>query len=264
MVSVLLSVRLGKDDKTEMIDLETLKGNKNLKSRSILARLKKIYIDLTNVDPEHGKALAYIRKYCVESGQVLDVGCGYGRFLKPLTTLGYKVTGVEINEDIVLDLQKKNLNSILPQELDVQDKQYDLILMSHIIEHFSPNDLLPFMDNYLSRLKVGGHLIILTPLYSNYFYDDFDHVKPYQPAGIQMVFSEHKAQVQYQSMHHLKLVDLWFRKSPITTSFVKSAYLNSWKTKLYQAKRAFWCLMYRLSFGWIGRQDGWIGVFEKK
>jgi len=60
--------------------------------------------------------------------------------------------------------------------------------MSHIIEHFAPHDLLPFIDSYLHRLQPGGRLIICTPLLTKNFYNDFDHVKPYQPVGIGMVF----------------------------------------------------------------------------
>ena len=62
------------------------------------------------------------------------------------------------------------------------------------------------MDGYLDRLKVGGHLVIATPLMSNNFYDDFDHVRPYQSLGILMVFGGGAAQVQYYA-----------RKSPRTS-----------------------------------------------
>jgi predicted SAM-dependent methyltransferase len=65
--------------------------------------------------------------------------------------------------------------------------------MSHVIEHFSPKDLIPFLDDYLDRLKVGGRLVIAIPLLTPYFYDDFDHVKPYHPMGILMVFCADRA-----------------------------------------------------------------------
>jgi len=119
------------------------------------------------------------------------------------------------------------------------------------------------MDGYLDRLKPGGRLVIATPLMSDYFYDDFDHIKPYQPAGIQMVFGEGAAQVQYYSRNKLALRELWFRRSPKRISYTRARYLPT---------RAHWVLLtldllagaaFLLSARLFGTTNGWVGVFEK-
>src|SRR5437588_11052930 len=121
---------------------------------------------------------------CAASGKrVLDVGCGYGRLLALVKAAGFEVTGVEINAEIVAANRKAGLSCISADEFKTSNDRYDVMLMAHVIEHFAPADLLHFMDIYLDRLKPGGRLVIATPLMSDYFYDDFDHIRPYQPAG---------------------------------------------------------------------------------
>jgi hypothetical protein len=119
------------------------------------------------------------------------------------------------------------------------------------------------MDVYLDRLKPGGRLVIATPLMSEYFYDDFDHIRPYQPVGIQMVFGERAAQVQYYSRNKLALRDLWFRRSPKRISHARARYLP---TRTYWALFALDLLAsaaFLLSGRLFGTTNGWVGVFEK-
>ncbi len=96
---------------------------------------------------------------------VLDVGCGYGRILKLLTKHGYHPLGVEVNTEIVNENKNQQLNCIHIDEL-LPDKTFDVIIMSHVIEHFDPHSLLIFMDKYLQYLNVNGYLFIYCyPLY---------------------------------------------------------------------------------------------------
>lgn len=225
--------------------------------------IKKAYQKVTNVDPEFKKALKLIEQYSTKNSRILDVGCGYGRFLKPLKQVGYQVTGVEVNQEIVDALVKEGLECMTPDQMIGSGQTYDVILMSHIIEHFTPTDLFKFIDNYLDVLSKSGHLIILTPIYSKYFYDDFDHIKPYHPTGIQMVYGKSAAQVQFNSKHHLELIDLWFRKSPWIPTQNKAIYLKTFMSKFYQVARLLSCVLYRSSAGLLGRKDGWVGIFQK-
>jgi SAM-dependent methyltransferase len=195
--------------------------------------------------------------------KVLDIGCGYGQKLKILTDLGICVTGVEINETIVSENKRNGLACLTLYEFQNSNEIYDILLMSHIIEHFQPSDLLDFMDSYLNRLTDGGYLIISTPLNSPYFYDDFDHVKPYHPTGISMVFCNHKSQVQYHSKHHLEMIDIWFRKAPFQLKFFSSLYGRKYsKIPLILANIILTFIFY-LSFKIISRTDGWIGLYRK-
>jgi len=231
----------------------------------MLNMLKGVYHHLLQYDPEADRLMGFIHSLLENhNGSVLDIGCGYGRYLKLLQDTGYDVLGVEENEDIVSDNHEHGLNCMSVKAFSQTDAKFDLILMSHIIEHFPPESLKDFMDDYLDRLKVGGRLIIATPLMSQYFYDDFDHVKPYQPIGIMMVFGSDDAQVQYYSRNKLELKDIWFRKSFYRFSHVRSKYKGRGiAARLYQLFHLLSASLLYLSRGRIGKVDGWIGVFEK-
>lgn len=134
--------------------------------------------------------------------------------------------------------------------------------MFHIIEHFAPKDLLNFMDYYLDRLKKRGYLIIATPLNWSGFYNDFDHIKPYYPMGIEMVFQGNTSQVQYYLRNKIKLIDIWIRRAP---------FINVVNKRLYKDKNSYTHLLmntiskalFKYSFGIIGRSNGWMGLYRK-
>lgn len=226
-------------------------------------KLKSFVKRLLTVDTESNLILRHIES-CTQSHQsILDVGCGYGRLLRPLMEKGYCVEGVEKNTDIVLKNRKNGLVCHDFDAFDKSDKMYDTIVLSHIIEHFSPNDLIEFLDYYLNRLMPNGHLIIATPFISDYFYDDFDHIKPYLPTGLLMVYGENTAQVQYYGNHKLRLRDLTFRVSPYSLRNFKSMYVKTRWTPVLQLINAMFGGLYLLSGQMIGKKDGWIGVFSK-
>lgn len=199
----------------------------------------------------------------------LDVGCGYGRKMEWLRELGIKATGVDINPVHVQAVRETGMHAVSIDEFDASDTLYDGMLMSHIIEHFTPDSLLDFLNHYLARLKIGGYLVITTPLPWVWFLEDFDHVRAYPPAAIAQVFGSDSTQIQYHGRSRLQLVDLAVRRVPHYTSRTHSAY-----SKMHPPG-SIWALRYRVGsaiakrlfrctggvFG--GDTNGWIGVYEK-
>lgn len=219
---------------------------------------------ILNNNYEQDKIHYFIERYSNKlSSQILDVGCGDGRYLKSLTLKGYDVTGVEENEVLVSKNKSLGINCISAKEFTSSKNMYDIILMSHIVEHFDPNSLKIFLENYLGRLREGGILIIATPIINPRFYDDFDHIKPYSPIGIMMVFGGNKSQVQYYSDFKLNLVDLWFRSSFYRPSNYRARYFKSIYSNFWLILELLSAIFWRLSFGIIGFKSGWVGVFEK-
>jgi SAM-dependent methyltransferase len=194
---------------------------------------------------------------------VVDIGCGYGRYLRPLKARGIEAIGVDVNPDVVKANRSAGFASMTPEEFLSSGAIAQVLLLSHVIEHFAPRDLLGFMERWLDCLEEGGTLVIATPLMSPQFYDDFDHVKPYHPDGLQMVFGERAAQVQYRSRHRLVLVEVAFRRTPWRTSFVAATYSGGLAAWPYYLVNAIAALAFRISAGLLGRKTGWIGRYRK-
>jgi SAM-dependent methyltransferase len=231
-------------------------------------RAKELYYSVASYDYDQPIILKILQKYANNNQKdyrVLDVGCGYGHKMMAMTSAGYKVLGVDINPQIIATNQNKGFNCVTVEEFaqNHNTEQFDIILMSHIIEHFHPSELKDFMDNYLDKLKMGGYLIIATPLLTDYFYDDFDHVKPYTPLSIIKVFDTIATQVQYYSRNKIRLTDLKFRRRHYQSSLKREIYVRSWATKLYQVGEFLSILLCRISCGWLGKKDGWVGIFRK-
>lgn len=213
---------------------------------------------------EDAHLVAFLGDLKLQQGHaILDVGCGFGAKLRLLGSRGFNVVGVDLNEEAIGANRAAGFECVLPKEFDETDKTYDIVLMSHIIEHFAPAELLEFMDHYLDRLKCGGHLIVITPLMWPCFYDDFDHVKPYHPEGMSSVFCADRAQVQFKARNRLKLQRLAFRRTAFRVS--RTSWLQSGRGGRALCRIMDWMLgcLYLVSGGFISRANGWVGLFQK-
>ena len=228
--------------------------------------LRSIYQRVTGRDEETPTVVACVK--AAISGRtdavVLDIGCGYGRTMRALAEAGIRATGVELNPAIVDANRRNGLDCMTSGEFDEGTTRADVIILSHVIEHFQPDKLLEFLDAELDRLADGGTLVIATPLLHPRFFDDFDHVKPYHPAGILMVFGGGGKQVQYYSRHELRMDRLWIRRSPYSVTFALGMQMKSGTSRVWQAVNFVLALLHLVTGGWIGRPTGWVGAFQKR
>ena len=75
---------------------------------------------------------------------ILEIGSGYCQKTEFLQNIGFNnITGVEKNEALVEQAKKSNFNVLTIEEFEnsVADKKFDLLFLSHIIEHFQYQDL---------------------------------------------------------------------------------------------------------------------------
>jgi SAM-dependent methyltransferase len=198
-----------------------------------------------------------------EQISVLDVGCGNGRYLEMAKKRGWQITGIEKNEKIVAANKQRGFSCFTPEQLHSVSGKFDVVLMSHIVEHFSPHDLLKILETYVGYLKPQGILVVATPLYTANFYDDFDHVRPYQPLGFQILLTDPNSQLQFQWPVPMKMEDLWFRSSPLRFVFCKARYFKTACRPFMRLSDLFFNFLFRISFGLIGQKTGWVGVFRK-
>ncbi len=98
-----------------------------------------------------------------EKGRMLDVGCGDGSVLKLAQELGWNAEGVDFDAQAVDAARRKKLSVKLGHlaEQRYPDESFDLVLMSHAIEHV--HDPLGTLREIRRVLRVDGTLVVTTP-----------------------------------------------------------------------------------------------------
>ena len=104
-----------------------------------------------------------IEKLFPEKGKILDIGCGYGFFLKEMKKRGWQVEGVELSKPAAeIARQKTNapLHSCSVEEMQVSSR-YDVITLFYVIEHVA--DPLSILRTIRKLLAPGGMLVLRYP-----------------------------------------------------------------------------------------------------
>ncbi len=100
---------------------------------------------------------------------VLDLGCGHGALAYFLGQAGYRnVLGVDASPEQVAAAGRLGIAGIQEGDLletlrNLGSHSQDVIVAFDVIEHFSKDELLPFVDEVLRVLKPGGRWIIHAP-----------------------------------------------------------------------------------------------------
>jgi 2-polyprenyl-3-methyl-5-hydroxy-6-metoxy-1,4-benzoquinol methylase len=99
----------------------------------------------------------------IKGGVLLDVGCGNGRYLSTMQSLGWSVQGVELSENGLKVCHEAGLN-VHHGDLSsakFADESFDVITVRHVIEHVP--DSHTFIAELFRVLKPDGKLLIETP-----------------------------------------------------------------------------------------------------
>lgn len=100
---------------------------------------------------------------------VLDVGCGHGALLHFAREAGYtNLRGVDGSPEQVVAARRLGIEGVeegdLRETLAAQaDASLDIVVAFDVIEHFTRDELLPFVDQVRRALKPGGRWIIHVP-----------------------------------------------------------------------------------------------------
>ena len=106
----------------------------------------------------------------IKGKKVLDIGPGDGRYLEFFNNFNNESVGVDVSIPNTLHMKKKGLNVIsadLNEELPLEDKSFDVVFMSHVLEHLdSPINSLRDAHRIL---RENGILIVCVPVYKSLF-----------------------------------------------------------------------------------------------
>ncbi|HMA33862.1 MAG TPA: class I SAM-dependent methyltransferase [Chloroflexia bacterium] len=104
----------------------------------------------------------------LESGRVLDIGCGRGLLLHQLRKRGWEVAGTELSEDSaryardVLQIDVKTANI---HDLDYPAEEFDTVILWHVLEHIT--DPAGLLREVTRILRPGGTLLVAVPNFAS-------------------------------------------------------------------------------------------------
>ena len=208
------------------------------------------------------RILADLKKQGSES--LLDVGCGMGEYVKLFNETGLKFEGVDLSEEMISIANKNGHHAFTLEELKRSNKRYDIVLISHVIEHLHYKELIDFMHFYIDRLNVNGRLILLSPLLVENFYYDFTHERPYYPQAIWQMFGDYNNSLSVKKKVLIRLDDIYFVKDCFRTRTWRSYYLNQNKLSfsLTCIYNYFLASIYLITGARFGKKVSWIGIYK--
>lgn len=125
---------------------------------------------------------------------IIDIGCGYGRYIKLLNDKGYKkVFGIDISEEQIScardRLGLKNVAVAGPIEfLQKKMETYDAILLIDVLEHLEVEYSLELIKYINFALKPSGVLIVQVPNALSiipFHYGDITHLRAYTTKSVE-------------------------------------------------------------------------------
>ncbi len=169
--------------------------------RSYLSTHLDTYRPMTPVGVERDRRVfrAVYRRYLPDAkeAEILEVGCGTGSFLAFLRGEGYHhAHGIDVGEEQVATARRLGIESIEVADaipfLAVHPLRYDFIVALDVIEHFTKDGVLEFLDRIHGALRPGGRILLRTPnadspYHSWIRYGDFTHEVTFTPRSIGQV-----------------------------------------------------------------------------
>lgn len=160
-------VRYYPDDYGVYKEIPNLKHHSHAKLGVLRSKYNYTHLDAPRLYRQLSPVISFFRyndaiRY-VQNGKGLDIGCGNGKFIRDMNSLGWNFEGVEFNPIAVDICRKAGLNVFHGDLHDAafKDNSFDLVSARHVIEHIP--DPANFMREIARILKKGGRLVIKTP-----------------------------------------------------------------------------------------------------
>ncbi len=98
-------------------------------------------------------------------GTVLDVGCGYGYFVRRALAAGYDAYGIDLSAEGIQEAEKhapgRFFRGTLGEVDSLAGRRFDVLFASHLIEHIT--EPAHFLATCVDHLTEEGLLVLVTP-----------------------------------------------------------------------------------------------------
>ncbi|MCK0125012.1 class I SAM-dependent methyltransferase [Gelidibacter sp. F2691] len=172
---------------------------------------------------EHLEILPKINK----NDKVLEIGSGFGVFLKLLQAKNVEAEGIELNPEAVKTCEKEKLkiHRILIDEFsEIHPEQFDIVCYFQVLEHIT--NVHDFIKSSLKTLKSNGQLVIGVPNNNPYlFVNDKHHTLNLPPhhAGLW----NKKSLKSLEKIYNIKLESVKFEPLEKTYSQFLESYISN-------------------------------------
>lgn len=161
----------------------------------------------------NSKRRLIVKETSLQTGSVLDIGCGTGAFLNTMKEAGWNITGLE--PDAAARNKAAELYHIQPQEperlFELPVASFNAVSMWHVLEHV--HELHAYIKQIATLLASNGRVFIAVPnytskdaeIYGPYWaaYDVPRHLYHFSPASIENLLAQHGLKL-------LKVKPMWF------------------------------------------------------
>ena len=160
--------------------------------------------EIASDNPVHQRLLfPYTEAAKLVGGNVLEIGCGWGRGLELLTKAARHYTGIDKNAELISSLSAEyptatfKAASIPP--LPFADNTFDFIVTFQVIEHIENDDL--FIKEAHRVLKPGGKLLLTTVNKTFSLTRNPWHVREYIATELQALMGRYFKIVETRGIH---------------------------------------------------------------
>jgi SAM-dependent methyltransferase len=108
-----------------------------------------------------------IRRVASPPAKVIEVGCGSGLTSILLASMGYRVTAIDANSDLIQQLKRYEI--VFPNiyfrrmnmfRTDFMDKHFDVVFSQGVLEHYSDEDIVRALDE---QKRIAQVIVIDVP-----------------------------------------------------------------------------------------------------